>query len=475
MLFFRQFSFSLYQLFKQNPLFFIAYIFAVSLFCMLTGQYLYLLGLLPLLATGYFSFRQLVLCVAAFVFCFIYGKTVPINKEGSCHANVSIQIESISFSQHKQIIVAKILSADTDRIACPAACMIKGKKMPHHISGKNIYRIRGIIKIRPFSHCLLIPQSTSWKIEKQIFSLVDLRSIVKQKIDRYIRKHIDNPFAASLISSLITANKPAPFISYIFAKAGLQHILAISGFHFALVTFCLFFFFRFFLPLSWVYVVLIAFTNLYYIYLGSSPSIERAWVMTELFLFSRLFNKRYFPLNALGCACLIEGFKNPLVLFSLSFQLSYLACCFIILLFPLFYKKIKHLFIKKSGITSFFINSFSLTLAVNFAIIPFLLFKNSFFPIYSFLYNLLIPPLIMPIFLLFFFAAMFSIVPFVSHALFILVNFLVTAMIKFIEIAPYSINIYCNKITKEIILSYLIILLFIGLYKRVLPFFQKIV
>ncbi len=126
-----------------------------------------------------------------------------------------------------------------------------------------------------------------------------------------------------------------------FSKAGLSHILAVSGLHMSLVGLGCFSIFSFILNRHPSYVItglakktagvltLLPLTA-YAFFAGFSPSTQRALIMTAVFLTAFLMEKEKDPLNTLYVAASLILIINPGALFSISFQLSF-ACVFFII------------------------------------------------------------------------------------------------------------------------------------------------
>ena len=126
-----------------------------------------------------------------------------------------------------------------------------------------------------------------------------------------------------------------------FSKAGLSHILAVSGLHMSLVGLGFFSIFVFILNRKSSFVItghakktagfltLLPLTA-YAFFAGFSPSTQRALIMAAVFLTSFLIEKEKDPLNTLYFAASLILLIDPGALFSISFQLSF-ACVFFII------------------------------------------------------------------------------------------------------------------------------------------------
>ncbi|MDP3110511.1 MAG: ComEC/Rec2 family competence protein, partial [Thermodesulfovibrionales bacterium] len=165
-------------------------------------------------------------------------------------------------------------------------------------------------------------------------------------LDRHITKNFDADPGA-LISSITTGQRVymSEELRDAFNVTGLAHILSISGTHFGLFSVLLFGMFRFvikYLPYRILQRVTVYFTpsqaaavmSLPFMvaYLGLSgwqiPAI-RSFIMVSLFLAGLLIGRKGFWLNSLLFAAFVIVLWSPDAMFSLSFQLSFLAVLFI--------------------------------------------------------------------------------------------------------------------------------------------------
>lgn len=126
-----------------------------------------------------------------------------------------------------------------------------------------------------------------------------------------------------------------------FNRAGIGHLLAISGLHIGIIATASFIFFRrllsyikFFLWNAWTKkgaAILSLFpVILYGLISGMSPSTQRAVIMAAVFLMTFLFEREQDPMNTLAMAAMIILVAYPPSLFSISFQLSFIAVLSII-------------------------------------------------------------------------------------------------------------------------------------------------
>ncbi len=177
-----------------------------------------------------------------------------------------------------------------------------------------------------------------------------LRSVENYRDDfsEFILKTIPNRDVASVLIALSTGKKEflSKKLRSEFSKAGVSHILAISGLHLSIVAGIFFYFFNWLLSFSRFFLIrgwsrkAAAFLTLfpllaYAAFSGFSPSTKRAFIMIAVFMFSFVAEREADPLNTLALAAIIILMISPGALFSISFQLSFSAVLFIIMGFIL--------------------------------------------------------------------------------------------------------------------------------------------
>jgi competence protein ComEC len=129
-------------------------------------------------------------------------------------------------------------------------------------------------------------------------------------------------------------NQITPQMRQAFNRAGVGHLLAISGLHIGIVATVSFVLFQALLvrirPLLWqagtrklAALLSLLPVFIYGLIAGFSPSTQRAVIMVAIFLLTFLFESEQDPINTLSLAALLILVANPPSLFSISFQLSF--------------------------------------------------------------------------------------------------------------------------------------------------------
>ncbi len=211
---------------------------------------------------------------------------------------------------------------------------------------------------------------------------------LKQRIIRTQVKALGSPLG-QLMSSVVLGRRAVdlpPDIQQIFIGSGLAHILAASGFH---VSLLLGFVLRLTEKLSNQKRLLIGMLTLlvYSCLTGFSPSIIRASLMGIAVLAATINQAKVRPLGALLVIAIAILFFKPLWIWSLSFQLSFLATLGIIIMLPILSNYLAFL---PPNIAS----AVAIPLAATIWVMPLLVYTFQTIATYSILVNLFITPLI---------------------------------------------------------------------------------
>lgn len=122
-----------------------------------------------------------------------------------------------------------------------------------------------------------------------------------------------------------------------YSISGAAHVLALSGFHLGIIfTVLTLVFSR--LHLRMLRLVLVVLAIWIYVFIvGMSPSVMRSAVMLTVYTFVNLLNRDNFSLNTLSFAAVALLVSDPLDLYDVGFQMSFLSVLAILLLFrPLY-------------------------------------------------------------------------------------------------------------------------------------------
>ena len=360
-------------------------------------------ALIPLIFFSKKNYKVLLLIILAFAFVKIYYQFPASPSTGTAHFSVH-SVSSAFRGSYLYRGTLKSFTPDNEEksIASHLPCQIYSRK---RLPANCDYHIHGSLTSRNGRNYQLKTKE-SWTPIPNTFSLAENRFQLKAQFSRYLKKQIHSKRAHLFLSGLATGELADRTLFKSFGNLGISHIMAISGFHFAILA-CLFhLLFRAFLPHKVSAIALLLLLTSYFLFIGNGPSIQRAWIMAFVYLFGQLFEKQTSGLNNLGVALCLALVLNPLSLFSLGLQLSFVATLGILLLYGPLNTLLQMLIpkeklsdiIEKSSLYqhfyllgSFFRSSLALTLAVHLAIFPILIFVFHTFQFHSLVYNLFFP------------------------------------------------------------------------------------
>ncbi len=344
------------------------------------------------------------------------------------------------------------------------------------------YLISGILKqIAPYEYCLRPAKSHEWRPLEGTWSYAEARYQFKKTTKWWIQDNIRGKEEAALLAGLATGEFDDRLMQYEFGRFGLQHIMAVSGFHFSIIAVILSIFLRLFIQRQAVTLLLIFFLSAYFLFLGFSASILRSWIMALISLAGLLLHKRSTGLNSLGVALLALLCLDPLEVTRLGFQFSFLITAAILLFYPLCDQQLQQIFAKRSlsemvemnrlnqhgyCILTLFRQAVALTGAVNLVAFPLLLYYFQKFPLLSLFYNLFFPFLISISMLFLLVGFLFFFLPPVATAIHAVNTLYTHWALSFTHHFPISLDcvFQCPPFSVEPLIFYLTLIFSLGIY-----------
>ena len=207
---------------------------------------------------------------------------------------------------------------------------IHSRRNPHDFDYRAYLKRNGIGAEMDLIHIVSIKPNNVW------WQWVMLRFRLDQAINR-----VFSPENRALAKALLLGQKGdlSRDTRQSFIRAGLAHLMAVSGLHVGFLIAPLWFL----IPLVWTYktgriLAIISLGIFLFIYAGLTgfpASVLRASLMAMLFAYGRIFRKVREPINLLACAAFIILVINPDRLYNIGFQLSFSAVTIILLILPL--------------------------------------------------------------------------------------------------------------------------------------------
>ncbi|HPI67301.1 MAG TPA: ComEC/Rec2 family competence protein [bacterium] len=164
----------------------------------------------------------------------------------------------------------------------------------------------------------------------------------KSQGQKIIQQNISSPAAELLAGMILNFRREIPpVINQAFAQSGLSHIIAISGLNIALMAGFLWYLCYFFgLSRRRAFYLGLAILTIYILMIGSPAPAVRALIMAGVFMYGQKIGRPTHSFNALLLTADLMLLINPkLLIFDLSFQLSFLALTGMIFLYPYLEKK----------------------------------------------------------------------------------------------------------------------------------------
>ena len=267
-----------------------------------------------------------------------------------------------------------------------------------------------------------------------------------------------------------------------FVTAGAMHILCVSGLHVG-VIYLVFNLLLGFLRKNRIQQIIKALLLLllvwaYAMLTGLSPSVQRATVMISIFIIGNALSRQRDSYNTLAASAFLLLIFNPLLIFNVGFQLSYMAVLGILT----FHRPIYVMFYFKNGIIDKLWSVTVLSFAAQLGTFPLAAHYFHFFPTYFWLSNLLIFPLSFLIITVGMAFISVSWLPFIPKIVGMVLSglvYLLNQLVGFVKYLPFhGINDLYFPWEKVLIVYLFIVLVFIMFTKKnirlLIPFLSTI-
>jgi len=334
---------------------------------------------------------------------------------------------------------------------------IEKPKNPNQFDYQNFMKIKGVY----FTGYV---KETNWRIVgKNVPNQIKMVShYIQQKFSQMLFSAGLSGEEYSIATAIILGNDETmePELRATWTAAGVSHILCVSGMHvgivFMIINYLLF-------PLNFSKrtqmvksIILLFIVWSYANITGLAPSVMRAGTMFTFVLLGNFLRRNTNVFHSLFASLFLLLTINPLLVFEMGFQFSYLAVFGIVLL----QKPIYNLYKPKTKITRYFWDLCSVSIAAQLSTAPIAIFYFGQFPNYFLIANLVV------IFLSFWVVItgvaimVFSFLPYISQFVGYLLIYQIKIMnytAKTIEALPYSTTNQISISPLQFILLYVMI------------------
>lgn len=306
-------------------------------------------------------------------------------------------------------------------------------------------------------------KANNWQTVSKKTSLTAFSENIRNKLLNILKKYglKDDIFSVASALTLGYKNELDANIKQAYSSSGAMHILSVSGLHvgviFLILNFLLFFFKKTRFQKILKAVLILLFLWFYALLTGLSPSVLRASVMFSFIVIGKTLNRNVNIYNSIAASAMLLLLINPLMLFDVGFQLSYLAVIGIVYYYPIIYKT---LYVKNKILDKIWALT-AVGISAQITTFPLSLYYFHQFPTYFLLTGLIVIPLssfIIYLTILLFFVSYFEAISMlVSKALIFLVD-IINKTTFFIENLPGAVITDIKFNFVQVVICYLLII-----------------
>ncbi|MEA1897023.1 MAG: ComEC/Rec2 family competence protein [Bacteroidota bacterium] len=282
----------------------------------------------------------------------------------------------------------------------------------------------------------LYTTSDKWeKLDRESeFSIIIFSSGIRARLYNILAERLNGDELA-ICSALIFGERDylSEEVKDSFSRAGVMHVMAVSGLHVGIIYLMLFYF-LFFLD-GFKYgkvfksIIIILLLWLYAMITGLTPSVLRATVMFSFLVIGQNLGRNTNIYNSLALSAFVLLCLNPFYLRNVGFQLSYFAVTGIVFFYPKIYALLSSRFWLPNKIWMLF----SLSVAAQLSTFPLVIYYFHQFPNLFFISNLFVIPIVSVLIYLGFITLLFSFSAFFLNVFSFLLNMVSSILIGGID------------------------------------------
>lgn len=324
-------------------------------------------------------------------------------------------------------------------------------------------------------------KNAPWQPKEKLYNLAEWRYSAKLAVQKTIQESIQNPHVGSFLAGITTGEFDDHLLAFELGRFGLQHLMAISGIHFSILATLIGLSAGLFFSRHTAISITLGLMSVYFIFLGASASVTRAWVAIMIGLAGLLIQRRSLGFNTWGIAALILILWDPLSIGEIGFQFSFGITAAILLWFSpcdalvqLFFSKRKLSEVLTMDywdqhgycVLYFLRQSLALAIAVNLVALPLTLYHFHKFPLMGLIYNLFFPFLVSFSLILVLLACLLQLVfPWLATHLHLLNEYYTQFVLNFAFNLPkaFDFALQITDFPKEVLSLYLLLTFSLGI------------
>lgn len=179
----------------------------------------------------------------------------------------------------------------------------------------------------------------------------------------------------------------------VYNMTGVAHVLALSGLHLGIIYFLMTFLFSLGRWKTFGQAMAFVFIWAYAIMVGLMPSVVRAACMYSLYAFVSILGRDRVSLNTLSFAALVMLMENPLTLWDVGFQLSFMSVLGIVLFYRSLFQVVHLGWLNCHRVLKWLWSMVCVSLSAQLLSTPLVLFYFGRLACYSLLANIVVVPL----------------------------------------------------------------------------------
>ena len=256
----------------------------------------------------------------------------------------TMAVDILLTRNHRQLKCYLYKDARSRNLKIGDGLRIQSRIHPNNDWHIGTFNYRRYLEIHGFTGRTFV---SSWKWQKARVLLKDLSLLMRTKLrflqwrNRLLQRfsvHHQKDVQYGVVVAMVLGDKSAltKELKETYAVTGASHILALSGLHLSIIYSLLSLFMT---GRRWeaiTQIVIILSIWAYVFLVGMSTSVVRAAVMLSTYALLSLGHRDKMSVNTLAFAAMILLIANPLSLFDVGFQMSFLAVFSILVFYPLF-------------------------------------------------------------------------------------------------------------------------------------------